>query len=86
MTVETKNMTIRLPLDVYEDLRVEAFKKRAPIATVIIAAIRDRHSERAAERRACDYLDCAKPSTHTTTPGGFRFCDEHRIIASGDTP
>ena len=73
MMPETKNMTIRLPREVYEQLRTEAFEKRSPIATVILDAIRTRHAP-SLGRQPCD--ECGKPSTRTTTPGGFRFCDD----------
>lgn len=68
----THTMSLRMPDDVAEDLRVEAFQKRVSVTSLIVSAIenRPRHTS-----RGCDV--CRRPHTMISTPGGFRFCDEH---------
>ena len=34
---------------------------------------------RAGEAKGLPCDECGAPSTHTTTPGGFRFCDNHGV-------
>lgn len=64
-------MTIRLPDETYERLRQDAFDKRTSMNALIIEALKPRVQRGG----GCD--QCGKPHTHVTTPGGFRFCDEH---------
>jgi hypothetical protein len=68
----SKAMTLRLPDEVHESIRREAFERRVPMTAIIQEAIEHR---RVNSTIGCDV--CGKPHTHISTPGGFRFCDEH---------
>jgi hypothetical protein len=41
--VETQAITIRLPIPVYEQLRLEAFEKRTSQVSIITEELRDRY-------------------------------------------
>ena len=66
-------ITLRLDDAIYERLRTEAFEKRTTITALIREALTAPTAE--AVQLGCDV--CGKPHTHISTPGGFRFCDEH---------
>lgn len=75
---EQHALTVRIDVTLYEPLRREAFERRIPISEVIREAV-DAHL--AAQRaNGCDL--CGKPSTHVTTPGGFRGCADHFLRAT----
>ena len=68
----TKAMTLRLPDDVHEELRQEAFAERTSITALVLSAVRDRR------RRAGSGCDvCGRPHVMVSTPGGIRFCERH---------
>ena len=71
----TKAMTLRLPEELHEALRVEAFTARTSITALIVAALTDRAEDRA-RATGCDA--CGRSHVMVSTPGGIRFCDEHR--------
>lgn len=68
----THAMTLRLSAEMHESVRREAFERRVPMSTIIQDAIDHRTVSGVI---GCDV--CGKPHTHISTPGGFRFCDEH---------
>jgi hypothetical protein len=41
---EVQAMSVRLPADLYEWLRLEAFNTREPMSTIIIAALEERRA------------------------------------------
>ncbi len=78
----TKAMTLRLPDELHEALRREAFEYRTSMTEIIVDALRLREVDRAA-RTGCDV--CNRPHTVVTTPGGFRFCDDHKPAVQDQT-
>lgn len=68
-------LTLRMSVTQYEPLRMEAFARRVPISEVIREAV----EEHLASRRSSGCDVCGKPSTHVTTPGGLRGCDDHLL-------
>lgn len=70
----THAMTLRMPEALYQRLRKESYETVQSITSLVIAALEDKYSS---SRKGCDV--CGKPSTHVTTPGGFRGCDEHFV-------
>lgn len=68
----TKALTLRLPDEMHEGLRREAFERRLPITTIIQEAIEHRRVNNVI---GCDV--CGEPHVHVSTPGGFRFCADH---------
>lgn len=78
----THAMTLRLPDELYEELRREAFEKRVSLTSLVVAALRLRKPLRDAATRfedarsGCD--SCGRPHVMVSTPGGFRFCQDHR--------
>lgn len=68
----THAMTLRIPDDLYERLRKEAFDKRVSITSLVIGAI-----EKAAPGSSLGCDSCGAPYVMVTTPGGFRFCEKH---------
>ena len=75
-----KAMTLRLPEEVHESLRREAFDRRVPMSEIILDAIEHR---RINGSLGCDV--CGNPKVvHVSTPGGFRFCADHWNPAGHD--
>lgn len=69
----SKVMTLRLPDEMHESLRREAFDRRVSMTSIIQDAIEHR---RVNGSLGCDV--CGSPKVvHVSTPGGFRFCAEH---------
>lgn len=71
----THAMTLRLPEDLHEALRVEAHTYRTSITALIVDTLRVREIDRA-RRTGCDV--CNRPHIMVSTPGGFRFCADHK--------
>jgi predicted transcriptional regulator len=67
-----KAMTLRLPDEIHERLRNQAHEQRTTVTSLILRALAP---EESSPRLTCDA--CDRPHTMVTTPGGFRFCDEH---------
>lgn len=65
-------MTLRLPDDLYERLRTQAFKERKSLTALVVAAI-----EKATPGTGLGCDSCGEPYVYVTTPGGFRFCEKH---------
>lgn len=79
MTLEAKAdesvhaMTLRLPDGLYEVIRKRAFDERTSITAQIVLALRDKF---ASWGLGCDV--CGAAHVVITTPGAFRFCDDHK--------
>ncbi|MGG7450574.1 hypothetical protein ACQ3HE_06755 [Plantibacter auratus] len=71
----SKAMTLRLSDDLHETLRRQAFDERTTITSIIIAAI-----ESVQPRKGCDV--CGQAHVMVSTPGGIRFCENHRPAAT----
>lgn len=70
----THAMTLRIPDDLYERLRKEAFEKRISITQLVVTAI-----EKSAPGSSTGCDTCGAPYVQVTTPGGFRFCEKHAV-------
>lgn len=71
----TVAITLRLPDEMHEALRREAFEQRTSITAIIVGTLRHREEDRI-PRTGCDV--CNRPHVTVSTPGGFRFCEDHR--------
>lgn len=76
-----KAMTLRIDHADAERLRRLAFDERVSQSDIVRLALREylnRLVPIARGRGVCDNLNCERDSVMTTTPGGFRFCDDHK--------
>ncbi len=69
----TVALTLRLPDEIHERLRREAFDKRTSVTALIIDALTATKQPTA---NGCDV--CGEPHVMVSTPGAIRFCAEHR--------
>jgi len=67
----SKALTLRVPEKMHERLRKMAYEHQVSITSLILAAI----DKAVPFPLGCDV--CGEPHTQVSTPGGFRFCDEH---------
>lgn len=67
-----KALTLRLPDELHEALRQEAFAERTSVTALIVAALCE--PGRFASS-GCDV--CGRPHVMVSTPGGIRFCESH---------
>ena len=68
------SMTLRLPDELHESLRQQAFAERTSITALILAAI---GNGRPKPGTLCDWRNCVQAPVGITTPGGFHFCALH---------
>lgn len=74
-----KALTLRLPDELHEHLRRQAFEQRTSITAVIIDAL----EQRPKPGTLCDQIRCWNEPTRVV-PGGFHFCAEHLPAMYGD--
>lgn len=71
----TKAMTLRLPDEIHEALRQQAFNERTSINALVVRAV----SEGRKPGTLCDSVHCWNKPT-VITSGGFHWCDAHAPI------